>query len=258
MENKKLKLFLTIFSAALFAILWVPGSVMSEESGSRFSFHFENCTVSDALREISAKSGINIISKSMLKKEILRKAYNNRRLDSIISDLLRGENCAVVWNYDEGNLLSIDLYTFDENDLKSRGTGSYANNSSGQSPSFASRSNDEVNQIRNRYINTNSGRSNRSVSASRPSTQRSSVRKTISKNNPIYGASARKNTRENTVFDTSRVSANIRRAAIKNQNSLKDDEAGEEEEVKNTEPAPTPEEPEKGSGLERPPMPPGM
>jgi hypothetical protein len=79
-----------------------------------FSFRFENCSISEALREISNKSGIKIILKSDTSKTILSKSYTNRKLDKIITDLLRGENCAVVWNYSRGNLLSIGLYTFDK------------------------------------------------------------------------------------------------------------------------------------------------
>jgi hypothetical protein len=79
-----------------------------------FSFNFENCSISEALKEISNKSGIKITLKSDISKTILSKSYTNRKLDKIITDLLRGENCAVVWNYNRGNLLSIGLYTFDK------------------------------------------------------------------------------------------------------------------------------------------------
>lgn len=86
-----------------------------------YSFHFENCSISQALREISNKSGIKIILKSDINKTILSKSYTNRKLDKIITDLLRGENCAVVWNYNGGNLASIGLYTFDkDNKIGSR------------------------------------------------------------------------------------------------------------------------------------------
>jgi hypothetical protein len=35
-------------------------------------------------------------------------------LDRILADLLRGESCALVWNYSNGNLSSIGLYTFEK------------------------------------------------------------------------------------------------------------------------------------------------
>jgi hypothetical protein len=81
---------------------------------NNFSFRFENCSITEALREISRKSGVNIIIKSDINKTILSKSYTNRKLDKIITDLLRGENCAVVWNYSRGKLASIGLYTFDK------------------------------------------------------------------------------------------------------------------------------------------------
>jgi hypothetical protein len=79
-----------------------------------YSFRFDNCPLIDALKEISQKSGIKIILKSDISKTILSRSYTNRTLEKIITDLLRGENCAVVWNYSRGDLASIGLYTFDK------------------------------------------------------------------------------------------------------------------------------------------------
>ena len=257
MDNKKHNLFFTTCAALiLFAILCTPVSALSDDSVKRFSFRFENCTVSDALSEISAKIGIDITAKSALKKEIASKSYVNRRLDSIINDLLRGEDCAVVWNYNEGSLFSIDLYTFDENDVKR--TGSVSINRSNSTSSFVNRNTREINQIRNRSLSSNSSRSNRSVSSSRTSAQRGASGNTTSGSSTTYGTSGRTNTGGNTASGSSRVSANMRRAVIDNQNSETDDETGEEEEAKNTAPPPEEPEEEKGIGLERPPMPPGL
>jgi len=259
MDNKKHNLFFTTCAAViLFAIFCTPVSALSDDSSKRFSFRFENCTVSDALSEISAKIGIDIIAKSALKKEIASKSYVNRRLDSIINDLLRGENCAVVWNYNEGSLLSIDLYTFDENDVKRTGAGSASINRSNRNSSSVNRNTREINQIRNRSLSSNSSRSNRSVSSSRTSAQRSTSGNTTSGSSTAYGTSGRINTRGNTASGSSRVSANMRRALIDDQNSETDDETGEEEEANNTAPPPEEPEEEKGIGLERPPMPPGL
>ncbi|MBN1904401.1 MAG: DUF4974 domain-containing protein [Deltaproteobacteria bacterium] len=79
-----------------------------------YTFRFDNCTISEALREISQKSGVTIILKSDINKTIQGKSYTNRTLDRIINDLMRGENCAVVWNYSKGILASIGLYTFEK------------------------------------------------------------------------------------------------------------------------------------------------
>ena len=105
MKNKKLILFLTTCTVIIIiAFLGTPVSALSGNSRNTFSFSFQNCTVSDALKKISEKSGIDILSNSSFKKEILRKSYVNKSLDSIIADLLRGENCAVIWNYNGGSL----------------------------------------------------------------------------------------------------------------------------------------------------------
>ncbi len=257
MDNKKHNLFFTTCAAViLFAIFCTPVSALSDDSSKRFSFRFENCTVSDALSEISAKIGIDITAKSALKMEIASKSYVNRRLDSIINDLLRGENCAVVWNYNEGSLLSIDLYTFDENDVKRTGSASISRSNS--NTSFVNRNTREINQIRNRSLSSNSSRSNRSLSSSRTSAQRGTSGNTTSGSSTTYGTSGRTNTGGNTASGSSRVSANMRRAVIDDQNSETDDETGEEEEANNTAPPPEEPEEEKGIGLERPPMPPGL
>ncbi len=262
MESKKLTLFVATCTAIiLYALIGTTVSASPENSSNTFSFRFENCTVADALREISAKSGINIISNGTLKKEIFRKSYTNRHLDSIIKDLLRGENCAVVWNYSEGNLHTIDLYTFDENGLKRTGDGSTAINRSGRDNNRSllpgNRDIGEINQIRNRHFN-NSSRSNTTSSASRTSVNKNTSRKTNTANSAVYGTVKRTNTGGNTASGTSSVSANIRRATINNKNSEADNETEEEEEVINTVSPPETPEPEIGSGLERPPMPPGL
>ncbi|MBN2418832.1 MAG: hypothetical protein JXL81_05560 [Deltaproteobacteria bacterium] len=261
MKNKKLNFFLIIFSVIiLFTILRTPVSALSEKNSDNFSFLFENCTVSDALKQISDKSGIIIILKGELKKDMLTKSYNNRHIDSIISSLLRGENCSIVWNYNNGNLYSVDIHTPDENAVKGRSTGSPVgngariNNSPVRFPSNMSE--DDMDEIRSNYLNSRTinarKRSATPSSRSRTSPENTPARRTGS--NYTSGSSGRTPIEDN-VGDKPGVSANIRRHTINSQNKKTNNEI--EEEIIPP-PSPEPPDPEKGSGLERPPMPPGF
>jgi hypothetical protein len=268
MKMKKLILFAAKFSLILFITLsWTPVSALSENNSNTFSFRFENCTVTAALKELSEKSGVKIVSNGIIKKEIFQRSYNNKKLDSIIKDLLRGEDCSVVWNYRDGNLFSVNLYTPDENDVKGNAAGPNTfNRTNINRNSFPDNADiDEItanreNYTRSRQIN-NRNRSNTSAPASRtPATSR----RTTTENSAGFGSSRRTNTDGNSVSGTSSIPANIRRALINKENNEEDtDNEIDQEEIT---PPPTPEaedlpeppEPETGSGLERPPMPPGM
>ena len=263
MENKKLILFIITCTSILFlSFIMAPVSALSEKNNNAFSFRFENCTVDDALREISAKSGIKIISKNGLKKEILIKSYSKRNIDSIIADLLRGENCSVVWNYSDGYLVSISLYTPDEAKGNSgRPTEAYrAIRENGRNSFSGNREIDEVIKIRENKINgrevNSRNRSNTSFPASRRPVEKNTSGKINTENNTVYGTASRTNTESKNVSGTSNVSANIRRSIISKQNN--ETKVADEEVVTKPQPSPEPPEPEKGNGLERPPMPPGL
>ena len=257
MVNKKLILFSAVYIVIFFPCIFsMPAAALADNNNNTFSFRFENCTVGDALMEISQKSGVNIISNSVIKKEILSKSYINRNLDAIIADLLRGENCAVVWNYNRGSLESIGLYTFDKDDAKRSATASTTvrrpliDNDEGF---LKNRTISETKNIRNTYFKNNeigSRRSNNNLSTFRTSDKSSSTRVNLLRNSN-FGAP---------------LSANKRRI-INNQPNNRMDEEGE---VKNEDggakdvqpppelPEPEASKPEKYNGLEPPPMPPGI
>ena len=248
MENKKLIVFVKtctlIFLVTFFSI---HVSAITEKNSNTFSFSFENCTVSEALKQVSEKSGINIISNSIFNKNILRKSYSNKSLDSIVANLLRGENCAVVWNYNEGNLHSIDIYSLDENDINGKADRSRLNR------------NTQIKNDRNTYPgNTRSNKideikenilKSKAVGRNRSATPSDNSRKS-SGNTPL----------KRTTFSsgTSGGSTNNRRTTDYSKNDESNNETEESEEKINSQSSSEPPEPEKGSGLERPPMPPGL
>ncbi len=264
MENKKLSLFIITCAAIIFIVFFsTPVSSVSENNNNSFSFRFENCTLSDALREISKKSGIKILSKNTFKKEILRKSYVNKNIDSIINDLLRGENCAVVWNYSDGNLSSIGLYSAD--DVKGNSTRSAETsrpNRGNDRDSFSDDMNiDQLMKVRDNYLknreNSSRNRPNRSFSTSGGPVENNIPGNTNTENRALYGTSQGSNLDNSNISNTSNESANTRRAIINKQSNEPDNEA-EDVEAPSPHPSPEPPEQENGSGLERPPMPPGF
>ncbi len=259
MKNKNIVLNFTVFTVILISVFFqIPVSALADGERETYTFRFENCTVADALKEISLKSGINIISNSIITKEILSKSYTDKNLDKIISDLLRGENCAVVWNYNNGTLDSIGLYTYNDKDSKgisagTRRTGSSPANrttvSSSSRRSSASRSArtfNELNNTRSGSNNTGTGSNNR-INNRLPNYRTSDNKNT----------SERVNTKRNSASGTSRYTANKRKTTENTTGSSSDEseDVAVEEETSSTPPEPAPE---KYNGLEPPPMPPGM
>lgn len=257
MENKKLFLIISFTAILFLAFFILPVFSLSENKGNTYSFRFENCTINDALGDISKKSGIDIISNGAFKKEIFKKSYINKNLDSIIADLLRGENCAIVWNYNSGNLHSINLFTFDDNDLKRTGKTS---NSINRTIRDANRRSlpenidvDEIDAARRNFLKSRTMNSRNRPNRTSPASGKSAGRNSSRESNLYRNMAISTNGTTGNVSDTSSVSANIRRTD-NNQNN----QSGEKNE--RIEPPSSPEVPEteKGNGLEPPPMPPGL
>jgi hypothetical protein len=114
MKIKRYISFVTLYTVLIFCAFSFQLYASAGRAAETYTFRFDNCTISEALKEISQKSGVTIILKSDINKTIQGRSYTNRTLDRIINDLMRGENCAVVWNYSKGTLASIGLYTFEK------------------------------------------------------------------------------------------------------------------------------------------------
>lgn len=262
MENKKFFLFNTTFTAIVFlAIFTTPVFSFSENNSNKYSFRFENCTVNDALGEISEKSGIDIISNGTFKKDIFRKSYINKNLDSIIADLLRGENCAVVWNYIAGNLNSIKLFTVDDKDLKRTGNESNARNRTARDTnrrSFPENIDvDEIDAARNNYLRSramnNRNRTNRTFPTSHTSASKNASKEKNSNRNSAFSTSNSTNGTTSNVSGISSGYGNIR-WSDNNQNI----KSGEERKPPSYPELPESPETRNSNGLEPPPMPPGL
>jgi hypothetical protein len=81
-----------------------------------WSFDFMECSVSDALRQMSATTGVDIVTNVDRKKQLLYKSYRNQSIEQILKDLFRKENCAMVWHYTSNSLESVDILIFEGSD----------------------------------------------------------------------------------------------------------------------------------------------
>jgi len=60
---------------------------------------FQDCTVAEAIAQLSAETGVRIEISGPIKRRIGQRVYRNRAVEEILLDLLRSENCAVVWHF---------------------------------------------------------------------------------------------------------------------------------------------------------------
>ena len=64
----------------------------------RWSFTFKDCSVSDAIEQVSRASGIEITTNVALNRKIAQKSFNNKKLSQVLRNLLRGSNYVMVWH----------------------------------------------------------------------------------------------------------------------------------------------------------------
>jgi len=101
--------FFLIFLPLLFMSTNVSSSNIEHQ---RWSFDFEDCTVSDALRQMARVTTIEIVTNKNGGKELSRKSYRDQTIDQILKDIFRKESCAMIWRYGDSGLASIDIWVF--------------------------------------------------------------------------------------------------------------------------------------------------
>lgn len=266
MERFKIIIYFVLLSVFffLFDYATLHASVIEDK---RLSFDFTNCDISEALRQITKASGIKIIANGHINKRIADKSYKNMTLDRILSDLLRGQNCAIVWHYNESGLSSINIRNFGQSGSVS--TPIVTASRGGVEPNIAvpgavqSRSNiQSANIVRVPNTGRSSGLNNNLNSSNRSGTVRNNVVSSIISNNQgaIIGQThsvspGRISGNRNAGF-TSNTARNRESAgdtgknAESSGNTIKKDENSTSTQI-------TPI-PEKWDYLEAPPMPPGF
>ena len=82
-----------LFFCLIFSIEY--GYSASQSDDKKWSFDFHNCSISDALQEISKKSRIDISINRAMNKTLVNKSYAHCAIKEIIRDLFSNENYAI-------------------------------------------------------------------------------------------------------------------------------------------------------------------
>ncbi len=86
----------------------------------KWSLEFNDCSVSDALDQISRFTGVNVFTNKGVDKRILKKYYNDKTIDYIVTDILSRENYAMIRRFsDKKKLVSIGIWILDWSDERS-------------------------------------------------------------------------------------------------------------------------------------------
>ncbi len=80
----------------------------------KWSLEFSDCSVSDALTQISKVTGVKVITNISIDKMILNKYYKDKPIDHIVTDILSRENYAIIRSFnDKKKLVSIGIWILD-------------------------------------------------------------------------------------------------------------------------------------------------
>ena len=231
----------------------------------KWSFEFDSCSYSQALEEISQKTGLDIKITRFPEGSIGKKIYKNKSLDYIISDLFRRFNHAVLYYYKEKNLDSVKVVLFE-------GQGSR------QSVKMANARIDR-NSAADLVVKTDSDETRRPQYYSRPGRTKSrgqqnktnDIVDNIHKTNQGPNQSPAKNTNNQSgkyLFTGNKSSPGLigggpeslplSPSAVSKPTTVSSTGAEPGQPVTTPPPYTPPPKPEKRPGLEPPPMPPGM
>ena len=89
-------------------------------SGRSVTYDFDDITIAQALMTISQDTGIEIKAPFDALQNKVRKNYTQADVDKIVTDLLRRQNYAIIWHYDDQQLVTIDI-RIDDQQGQSRG-----------------------------------------------------------------------------------------------------------------------------------------
>jgi len=81
----------------------------------KWTFDFNNFTVSEALNQISRETGIQIYISKGFNEKLIHKSYHEASIEEIISDILRKKNYAIVWSFSGNRLCKVEISTFKGN-----------------------------------------------------------------------------------------------------------------------------------------------
>ncbi len=120
--RKPVKVFRFTFLYLFFYFICISYSMLyassTEEDNTtkipKWSLEFNDCSVSDALNQISKVTGVKVITNIDIEKMVLNKYYKDKPIDHIVTDILSRENYAIIRRFsDKRKLVSIGIWILD-------------------------------------------------------------------------------------------------------------------------------------------------
>lgn len=101
----------------LLLISFACGTVYASNEPGKYTINFsDNCTISDALKQVQKATGIRLNINADIREPVIRSSFHNSDINQILKDLLNKKNYAVVWNYNlaDNSPESIDIWFFEQ------------------------------------------------------------------------------------------------------------------------------------------------
>lgn len=111
------------FFLFLLLCLSASASYSADVEEKLWSFKFKECSVSEALVQISRASGIKITTNVPVNTKVPKKSFKNKKIGQVLKNLLRGKSYAMVWNQDHKGARFIHISIIDHADKKRGGEG---------------------------------------------------------------------------------------------------------------------------------------
>jgi hypothetical protein len=105
--------FVSFMGFLLCFFIHTTSSWAVSEEDKRWSFNFNNASVSNALDELTSTTGINIIANQIPNNNTMSKRYENKTIEEIVKDLFKGQNIGLVWHYGESGIDGLDIWVLD-------------------------------------------------------------------------------------------------------------------------------------------------
>jgi hypothetical protein len=105
--------FLSLIGFLLCFLIHATTSWALSQEEKRWSFNFNNASVSNALDELTSTTGINIVANQIPSNITVSKRYENETLEEIVKDLFKGQNVGLVWHYGESGIDGLDIWVLD-------------------------------------------------------------------------------------------------------------------------------------------------
>ena len=114
MRRSETVLFCIIWLCFFFlTFIWANLLYAAKAKSEKWSFDFENCTISEALRQVTDVTGIYIFTNKDKDKSLFRKSFEDETIERILTDLFRKKSCAMIWCYSDEGLDSVGIWVFE-------------------------------------------------------------------------------------------------------------------------------------------------